>query len=279
VKRRTAASGGALDWVWLNGRFIRSGSARAPALSPVVTDGFGVYETVRIAAGLAPLWPRHEQRLRRACDELGLAWPEVDWRALLHSLAQRCEIREGRARITLGAGLVLISCGPLPPATARERRQGVTLSRVAIGRDRPGIKSTSRLALVLAEAEHGGEVLLCPGGRVLETSRANAFVVTARGIETAPGRSVLPGIARELVLDEARALGLAVRQRAPLWRERRRWREVFVSNALRGVRPVRKIDDFEIPALRRDSVTRTLQKALDRHFDLDLSQGAQRQPR
>ena len=52
-------------------------------------------------------------------------------------------------------------------------------------------------------------------------------------------------------------------------RELSSWREAFVSNALRGVRPVRAIDGhrLKVPTA-ESSPTRTLQRALERQMGL-----------
>src|SRR5262249_35417075 len=149
------------------------------------------------------------------------------------------ELADGVGRITLGDGFALLALAPLPEELAVQRSRGIALPLLELVRPRAHLKSTSRLDLELAEGDAGGEgLLLDRDGRALETTRANFFAVTDRGLETAPVPDVLPGIARELLLELAAERGLEVRQTAPRLVDLARWREAFASNAPRGVRPV-----------------------------------------
>ena len=173
------------------------------------------------------------------------------------------------ARITLAPDFTLATCRPLPRGLRAERARGIKLSSAPLSRPAAALKTTSRADLWLAERASGGEVaLLGSGGRLLETSVANLFVVSARGLETAPAPGVLPGIARGLILELARGLGLAIRLRAPRLAERATWREVFATSAVRGVRPVVRLDARVLPLPGGESVTRLLQKGLDQRMRL-----------
>jgi para-aminobenzoate synthetase/4-amino-4-deoxychorismate lyase len=79
-------------------------------------------------------------------------------------------------------------------------------------------------------------------GHVLETDRANLFAVIGEMLHTPPadGR-LLPGVARDAVLRTARLQGLGVSV-TPITRARlQAASEVFVTNAVHGVRPVRSL--------------------------------------
>jgi para-aminobenzoate synthetase/4-amino-4-deoxychorismate lyase len=89
-----------------------------------------------------------------------------------------------------------------------------------------------------------GEQLLIEDadGHVLETDRANLFAVIGGMLHTPPtdGR-LLPGVARDTVLRTARLQGLGVSV-TPITRARlQAASEVFVTNAVHGVRPVRSL--------------------------------------
>ncbi|MBW2281938.1 MAG: aminotransferase class IV [Deltaproteobacteria bacterium] len=254
--------------VWLSGRFVSAERARVPALSPAVLDGVGAYETLRLVRGEAPLAALHAARLATTCLALGLEPPRTDWARVIVQLARRNGVARGVARITLSRDFELVSLRTLPRGLARERREGIGLETVRLQRGAAALKSTSRLPLVLAEGTDGSEVLLRgERGALLETSRANFFAVTARGLETAPSPLVLPGIARGLVVELARGLGAPIRLRAPRAGELEGVREAFVTNAVRGVRPVHSIDGVRIPVA-PDSLTFRLQKSLDQRMGL-----------
>ncbi len=254
--------------VWLSGRFVSAARARVPALSAAVLDGAGVYETLRVVYGGAPLAPLHAARLATGCLALGIERPRADWADVVEELARRNRMRSGVARITVARDFALVSLRPIPRGLVRERREGIGLESVRLQRGAAAIKSTSRLPLVLAEGADASEVLLRgERGALLETSRANFFALTDRGLETAPSPAVLPGIARGLVVELARGLGARIRLRAPRTRDLGRFREAFVTNAVRGVRPVHSIDGVRL-RVAPDSLTFRLQKSLDQRMGL-----------
>jgi para-aminobenzoate synthetase/4-amino-4-deoxychorismate lyase len=78
---------------------------------------------------------------------------------------------------------------------------------------------------------------------VLETGRANIFIVLDDGVHTPPldGR-ILPGTARARIIEQLTAAGIPVIQRRLTAADFARASEVFVSNTLRGVVPVTEID-------------------------------------
>ncbi len=255
--------------VWLSGRFMSEERARIPASCLTLTFGVGLYETLRLVHGVAPLLELHLARLRGACNRLGLRPKQRAWAEVLAELATRNRIRNGRAKILVGDGFELATCTRLPRDLADERREGIALKSVPLERNLAQFKDTSRLALWAAERSLGAEVLLVSARRqLLETTRANLFVVSERGLETAPATRVLPGVARGLVLELARGMGVTVQLRAPSLRQRARWLEVFVSNALRGIRPVRRIDTLRFAAPSASSLTRRLQRGLDERMGL-----------
>ena len=89
-----------------------------------------------------------------------------------------------------------------------------------------------------------GEQLLIEDadGDVLETDRANVFAVIGGVLHTPPadGR-VLPGVARDAVLRAAGLAGLAVSVTPISTARLQAASEVFVTNAVHGVRPVRSV--------------------------------------
>ena len=181
----------------------------------------------------------------------------------------RNRIRNGVVRLTVGKGVALATCARLPRGLARERSRGIALSTLPLVRAAAELKATSWLPVWLAERDAGDEVALVGArGQLLETSRSNLFVVSEHSIETADPPLVLPGVARRLVLEVARELGLRTRHRAPRLAERARWREMFVTNAVRGVRPVASLDGAPLPVCGPDSLARRLQKSLDQRMGL-----------
>lgn len=95
-------------------------------------------------------------------------------------------------------------------------------------------------AALLCDREHG----------VLETTRANLFVVTSAGVLVTPPANgmILPGLARAAVLDLARTQGLAVREAPLAPAELEHAREAFMTGSVRGIEPVRALDATRLAA-------------------------------
>ena len=79
-------------------------------------------------------------------------------------------------------------------------------------------------------------------GEVLETDRANIFAVIDGVLHTTPadGR-LLPGVTRDAVLRAAGVAGLGVSVTPVTMRRLQAATEVFVTNSVSGVRPVRSV--------------------------------------
>jgi branched-subunit amino acid aminotransferase/4-amino-4-deoxychorismate lyase len=252
----------------VNGRIVRADRIATPARSATFLLGRGLFETMRVVSGDVPLLDLHLDRLRAACREVGLRLPPRKIDRAIAALLERARLRHGVARLTVGEGVGTIMLSPLPAGLARERRDGLRLPVERLIWSPVHLKHTSRLPISLAEDRAGGEVVrLGERERLMETTRSNLFVVTREGaIETAPVPAVLPGVARRLVVEDLRRLGLGVRHRAPRLPENRRWREVFVSNAVRGLRPVVELGGVALPRPVPNGVLRELQRNLDRRM-------------
>ena len=251
------------QWLWLSGRFVPEADARVPAASRSVRAGFGVFETLRVHRGRGLWLERHLARLEASATALGL-WPgPLDASGTLAELCRRNGVEDAFARITLGDGFAQVSLSPLPAELEDQRSRGIRLPVVALVRALPGVKSTSRAELELAEQRSGGEALLSRARvELFETTRANFFALTDAGLETAAQADVLPGIARQVVLEIAAERGLGVREVAPRLDGREAWREAFATSSARGIRPVVELDGTPLAAL-PGPVTLELQRTFD----------------
>jgi para-aminobenzoate synthetase/4-amino-4-deoxychorismate lyase len=86
-------------------------------------------------------------------------------------------------------------------------------------------------------------LLIDTDGSVLETARANVFIVLDDGVHTPPldGR-ILPGTARARIIEQLDSAGIPVLQHRLTTDDLARASEIFVSNTLRGVVPVTEVD-------------------------------------
>jgi branched-subunit amino acid aminotransferase/4-amino-4-deoxychorismate lyase len=136
------------------------------------------------------------------------------------------------------------------PLGARAIRSHVPFSPGWLGRH----KTTSRLAWDLAReearaADADEALLVSPAGELLEGAASNVFVVRADGVLVTPPLTadVLPGVTRGLTLAAARALGIAVLETPVRADELVTAREVFVTNSVQEVLPLRSLDGRPLP--------------------------------
>ena len=237
------------------------------------TYGDGLFETLRIVGGRAPLWPRHAERLHAGCERLRI--PAPDMAAVLGEVLRLAEgLDDAVARVTLtrGAG----ARGYVPPVSPRPTLavsvaplaldaaasiDGVAVrlctTRLAIQPLLAGLKHLNRLEQVMARGEWDspaiaeGLMLDTEGDLVCATS-ANLFAVFA-------GQLVTPPVDRSGVAGVARAEVLAVRDVAVGRLNTVRLMEadeVFLTSAVRGILPVRV---FGTRSWQPGPVTRALQ--------------------
>nr|WP_183422792.1 aminodeoxychorismate lyase [Luteibacter sp. Sphag1AF] len=236
--------------------------------------GDGLFETIRVVRGAAPLWHRHEQRLIEGCRRLRIPCPDVgEVRDALKTLVGGWDDATARLTVTRGEGTrgyaippaslpgVFLSAEPSRLPSADDYRNGVAVRlcdlKLAQQPALAGLKHLNRLEQVLARSEWSDasvtEGLLLDGdGRLVCATAANIFAVFGDDIVTPPvERCGVAGVAR------AEVLALAGARVADLNLDRLRDAdEVFLTSAVRGILPVRV---FEARQWQPGSVVRRLQ--------------------
>jgi 4-amino-4-deoxychorismate lyase len=237
----------------------------------------GLFETIVFIHGKPRLWDRHMARLASGCARLDIPVPDA---GVLRGEADRARGDATRAivkiMLTRGSGPTGFS-RPTTIATSRDwpadldawLRDGVVarMSDIRISRNPrlAGIKHLNRLEYVLAENDgqpHAARetILRDTQGYVIETCRANIFLVRDGRLHTPDLRYAgVGGVMRAEIMTLAKSMGIAA---TAAWFTPRALfgaDEVFVTNAVMGVCPVRRIEDQAFPV---GPVTRTLQEAL-----------------
>ncbi|MBJ7312892.1 aminodeoxychorismate lyase [Rugamonas sp. CCM 8940] len=259
-------------------------NGQAGHLLPVADRGLqygdGLFETILCLDGAAQRFELHWERLRAGCARLAIALPEI--RAELHAAIADAALPRAVAKLIVTRGssargyacpaavapnwILTIAAAPSPdPARYRD---GIALmtchTRLPHDRLLAGMKHLNRLHQVLARAELGEQVqdgvMLDQQGSVIEGVLSNLFLVQ-RGRVLTPDLSQcgVCGILRGEVMAACRTLGLALEVRAVAPHELLDADEVFVTNVLGGVVPVRSIDGRDIP---RGPVARQLREQL-----------------
>ncbi|KUG61824.1 para-aminobenzoate synthase [Kocuria rosea subsp. polaris] len=217
-----------------------------PALPPVLAEG--VFTTLLVREGAPVDLDAHLERLGASCLACcGAALPP----GVRGEVVARAAGLPGphRLRITAvpapgGTLTVTVTATALPPEPVPPWR----LVPVRLPGGLGGHKWADRRALAHEPvpglwSRSCDPLLVDADGTLLETGRANVFVVVDGAVLTPPadGR-ILPGVVRARVLAALRAAGADVRERPVRWAELARATEVFVTNSVAGAHPVGSVD-------------------------------------
>lgn len=261
-----------------NERVLVNGDAsdRVSALDRGLAYGDGLFESIRLVAGVAPLWHRHMQRMSESCTRLRLPAPDpmLLWREVE---AVTRDMPQSVARITLTRGVGQRGYSPpvspqctrvvaafAPPHVDPEvEAQGLCVRVCGIRlADQPllaGMKHLNRLEQVLARAEWSdptiAEGLLRDSrGRVISATMANVFaVIDGELVTPALDRCGVAGVARAEVLAVLPQTKIADLTLDALLRAS----ELFLSSSVRGIMPVKSLGEQEYAA---GETTRYLQR-------------------
>jgi branched-subunit amino acid aminotransferase/4-amino-4-deoxychorismate lyase len=222
-----------------------------------VQFGAGVFTTVRVRGGRAELLPQHLARLRRDAVAIGLTPPD-NATGLLERIGEcttQNAIEQGGVKVVWladreGRTAEWIAPRPHgygPEQVARGFRLQTRGCEVREQRTLIRHKTTNYLEHLIAKraalsAGFDEALWINERGEVLEGATTNLFLVRHGELITPPVESgLLPGVVRACLLDERRFPRVRVARvsRGELLSAE----EVFVTNALAGVMPVRAVDE------------------------------------
>ncbi len=276
--------------VWVDGTLH---DARAGAVSPLdhgLLTGDGVFETLRVYAGMPFAWRRHLERLGQSARGLGLAVPPA---ALLRSAASEVltvnGLLEARLRITVTGGpsplgsarggtppTIIVAASPLAPV---EPSIAVATSpwprneRGALA----GLKTISygeNVAALAYAHERGADEAIFPNtlGNLCEGTGTNVFLV-AEGTDTLvtppPSAGCLAGVTRALVIELCSELGIRCDEADVPLGALADAGEAFLTSTTREVQPVSSVDGRPL-ALAPGPVTARLSDAFPALVARDL---------
>ena len=243
--------------------------------------GDGVFRTLAVSGGVPEFWPQHMAKLMADCARLGIPAPDpvalaADARKLLKG-ADRAVLKFIVTRGVGGRGYKppdapqptrVALRAPFPAYTPELAARGVVMrlcdTRLGAQPRLAGVKHLNRLEQVLARAEWSDPeiaegLMLDADGRAIEGVMSNLFVVTGGEVATPDlSRCGVAGMTRELLLESVRVSDVTLEE---VWSAD----ELFLTNSLIGVWPVRRLDgrDYAVGpvTVRWAAALETLRKA------------------
>jgi len=244
---------------WVNGQLVPVEQAQISVLDHGFMVADGVFETLKISGGRAFAVDRHNLRLRRSANGLGIKCPtdEVINAAIDEIMAANPPFELGRLRITVTSGIgplgsdriggeptLVLSVAPQPAWPATTGAVLVPWMRNELSAI-VGLKTISYAENVYAlEAAHkhgfSEALFLDSKGNLSEGTGSNVFLVQGDSVVTPSVKTgLLLGITRELTLEWAKSAGVNIVERDDL-RAEDLWScdGAFLTSSTRDVQPI-----------------------------------------
>jgi branched-chain amino acid aminotransferase len=264
--------------VWVNGSLVASDEPHLSAFDHGVLVGDGVFETLGVYGGVPFAWTRHDARLRRSAEGLGLTVPDAAvLREAANSVLAANRIVDGRLRVTVTGGpsplgsergdgppTVILAAAPARPRRGEEAVVTVPWPRNERGAT-AGLKTVSYAenvrALALAHERGATEAVFAnTRGELCEATGSNVFVAVNGVVCTPPpGAGCLLGVTRALVLELGPVAGVPVEERALPLEALAASEEAFLTSSTREVVAIAAVDETRL--LSPGPRTRTLAQA------------------
>ncbi len=254
-----------------------------PAQAIAVNDrglsyGDGLFETMSLQRGRVRLLDAHLTRLERGCHTLGITPPaQAQLRSEIERVCQGADAGIVKLVVTRGVGVRgyrasdgvpatrIVSLHAPVPRTDSLRVRWCDM-RLARNPMLAGLKHLNRLEQVLAQNEWRESsveegLMLDTEGELVSATAANVFILRGNELSTPDLRYCgIRGVMRDEVIRCAQELGMALHEE-PLWPEDlEAANEVFVTNAVRGIRAVTSLEQLTWPI---GPITRTLMNAIE----------------
>ncbi len=239
----------------------------ADGISPLdrgVAYGDGLFETVTVVNGKPVLWDYHTDRLLAGCQRLGIHFTDRKiLEAELQSLLDKSDKQIVKIIITRGAGprgyktddsippTRIIIRTDFPSSRSGFSHTGIRVrlcdTRLAVQPLLAGLKHLNRLEQILARNEWDDDniqegLMLDNDGRVIECISSNVFFVDDNTLITPTiDHCGVEGVQRRHIINTARRLKLPLSIRAIMLEEAMGFDEMFVTNSLIGVWPVKEL--------------------------------------
>jgi branched-chain amino acid aminotransferase len=270
-------------YVWLNGEMVPSREASLSVHNGGWLHGAGLFETMRAEYGRVFRLENHLNRLMRSAEKIlsPVDRELLPTQTIAGDLMRENGLVNARMRLTVTSGDVLdtvrdgqdrltvcATVAALESYPTELYKSGVSVKISSFRQTRfdpvVGHKTTSYLPRLLAmrEAHASGcaEVIWFTHENLLaEGSISNVFVVKGGVVRTPPvDTPVLPGIARGVVLELCNELSIGFEERSLTINDLLDADEVFLTNSIMQVLPVRMVERHEIASGLPGAITNQL---------------------
>lgn len=245
-----------------NGEIREAAQACLYAGQVGLLSGWGVFSTLRIMNGALFAWERHWARMSRDARLMNVPFPASADRVeddLLRLIAAN-GIQSGTLRLVVVRNGGSVWEGPATGtasdtiALTTDLKKWPASVRLSIQPDARYAASDFTRAKILSwsgnlrwaeQAQEKGfdeAILLNEHGRVAECTSANIFAVAGSQVFTPPlSDGCLPGVTREVLLEEIRLPGFSVSERGLRLEDLYEASEVFITSTTRDLLPVKEI--------------------------------------
>ena len=212
-----------MDIYYVDGKFVPSDQAVIPVTDLAILRGLGAFDFMRTYEGRPFCLRAHLERLESSTRKIGLPFPWTmdELARLVAETLGRNSHKESNIRVIVTGGSsldfmnpqgnprLIIMVSKLPDMPSWWYQDGIHVITRLAERPLAGAKSINyvQASLALETARQKGAqeaVYMVPQGLVLEGTTSNIFAVTADTLIT-PGRGILAGITRQVILDLARS--------------------------------------------------------------------------
>ncbi len=261
-----------------NGEILPTDQAIIPLDNVEYSYGFGVYESVRISAGLPYFLDEHCKRLIDSAAIIGLEHalsPDLI-RQFVSNLLKKLKTATCNVKILLIGGpapekanLYILCLNPLFP-DRKLYKNGAHCVTAEYERPFPHAKTLNMLPSYLAfrDAKAAGAydaLMLNKEGCLIEGTRTNFFVTQGRTIISPPAAEILLGVTRDKALKVAAEQGFEIVEQPIKLAQLKKYDGAFLTSTSSKIMPIRSIDEhaWETPPPSIQELTRAFNSYLE----------------
>jgi branched-chain amino acid aminotransferase len=247
--------------VCFNGQMIQGNTPVFKADNRGFRYGDGVFETIRVSKGRMPLFGFHFERLVTSLHLLKIQhyWTEellAQWvidLCQLNQCSDSARVRLAVYRNANGQGEIIIEAQSMPLTDEESKLQSIALTIYPFARKSmdafANLKSANFLPYVMAglyavdEGFDDSIVLNCDN-KICDSSKANIFIIQSNEIHTpALHQGCVSGVMRRYLIDKLKVLNYVVRQEVITEEDLLSADEIFLTNAIYGIKSVNSFKD------------------------------------